>query len=367
MKITSIEAIPFAIPYRKPVRFASGEVTVADHVLVRVHTDDGIVGVAEAPPRPYTYGETQASIVAVVRDVFAPALIGTDPMARERIRSVLARTVGNHTAKGAIDIAVWDAVGQALGQPVTALLGGHGTTMTVAHMVGFATPGEMVDEALEMRERHGITAFKVKVGRRPLRLDVDACRALREALGEDAELYVDANRGWTAEEALTAVHLLHDVGLTLLEEPCPNDDVLGRRRVVERSPVQVVGDESCARLAEVARNLIDGMCSVISVKTARTGFTESARIVGLCEGLGAETIVGNQVDGQLGTLASITFGAAYAATSARPGELSNFLGMADDLLAEPLQIVGGRLPARERPGTGAELDPDKVARYRTDT
>ncbi len=367
MKITSIEAIPFAIPYRTPVRFASGEVTVADHVLVRVRTDDGLVGVAEAPPRPYTYGETQTSIVSVIRDLFAPALTGTDPMARERIRAVLGRTVGNHTAKGAIDIAVWDVIGRSLEQPVTSLLGGHGGSMRVTHMVGFATPAEMVQDALEVRERHGITSFKVKVGRRPLQLDVDACRALRAALGDEVELYVDANRGWTAQEALTAVRLLEDVGLTLLEEPCPNDDVLERRRIVQRSPVPVVGDESCTRLAEVARNLLDRMSTVVSIKTARTGFTESARIVGLCEGLGAETVIGNQVDGQLGTLASVTFGSAYASTSARPGELSSFLAMTDDLLAEPLTIVGGRLAARERPGTGAEIDPDKLARYRTDT
>ena len=66
MKIVKVEAIPFAIPYRKPLRFASGEVHAAEHVLVRVHTDDGIVGVAEAPPRPFTYGETHAGIVAVI-------------------------------------------------------------------------------------------------------------------------------------------------------------------------------------------------------------------------------------------------------------------------------------------------------------
>lgn len=76
MKITQVEAIPFAIPYRKPLRFASGEVNTADHVLVRVHTEDGVVGVAEAPPRPYTYGETQESIVAVIRKIFAPELVG---------------------------------------------------------------------------------------------------------------------------------------------------------------------------------------------------------------------------------------------------------------------------------------------------
>ena len=73
MKITQVEAIPFAIPYVKPLKFASGEVHTAEHVLVRVHTDDGVVGVAEAPPRPFTYGETQAGIIAVIDGLFAPA------------------------------------------------------------------------------------------------------------------------------------------------------------------------------------------------------------------------------------------------------------------------------------------------------
>jgi L-alanine-DL-glutamate epimerase-like enolase superfamily enzyme len=105
MKITKVEAIPFSIPYRKPLRFASGEVTEAEHVLIRVHTDDGLVGTAEAPPRPYTYGETQASILAIVRTVFAPQVVGLSPLEREQIRARLDRTVGNPTAKAAIDMA----------------------------------------------------------------------------------------------------------------------------------------------------------------------------------------------------------------------------------------------------------------------
>lgn len=76
MKITAVEAIPFAIPYTKPLKFASGEVHTAEHVLVRVHTDDGIVGIAEAPPRPFTYGETQAGILAVISEVFTPRSSG---------------------------------------------------------------------------------------------------------------------------------------------------------------------------------------------------------------------------------------------------------------------------------------------------
>lgn len=124
MKIARIEAIPFAVPYRKPLRFASGEVHTADHVLVRVHTDDGIVGVAEAPPRPYTYGETQASIVAVIDTVFAPEIVGLSLLDRETIRARLDRTVANPAAKSALDMAVWDALGRTLDLPVTQLLGG---------------------------------------------------------------------------------------------------------------------------------------------------------------------------------------------------------------------------------------------------
>lgn len=154
------------------------------------------------------------------------------------------------------------------------------------------------------------------------------------------------------------------MGISLVEEPCPNDDVLARRRMVRRSPVPVVGDESCLRLPDVARNLLDGMCDVVSIKTARTGFTESQRIAGLCEGLGAMVVMGNQIDAQVGTLATVAFAAAHPATSARAAEVSNFLGMADDLLTEPLQILDGRLAVRELPGLGAELDPDKVERYR---
>ena len=186
MKITRIETIPFAIPYRKPLRFASGEVTRAEHVLVRVHTDDGLTGVAEAPPRPYTYGETQASILAVIRTVFAPQVTGLSPLEREQIRARLDRTVGNPTAKAAIDMAVWDVIGQSAGLPVTELLGGYGNQLRVAHMVGFAGLAEMVAEAERVGELYGITTFKVKVGRRPIDLDIAACRALREALGEGA-------------------------------------------------------------------------------------------------------------------------------------------------------------------------------------
>ena len=367
MKITAVEAIPFAIPYAKPLRFASGEVHVAEHVLVRGHTDDGLVGVAEAPPRPFTYGETQESIVAVIRRISAPELEGLSPWQREVVRARLHRTVGNPAAKAAVDMALWDVLGKATGLPVTELLGSFTDELRVSHMVGFAPPQVMLAEAQRIRAEHGITTFKVKVGRRPHQLDVDACRALREGLGDDVELYVDGNRGWSASESAAALRAMDDLGLTLAEELCPADDVLGRRWLVGQSRIPFVADESATTPGEVTRELLGGSATAISIKTARTGFSESRRILHQCEGLGVEVVLGNQIDGQLGTMCSTAFGAAFEHTSRRAAELSIFLDISDDLLTEPLRITDGVLRVRDRPGIGVEIDPDKLARYRQDT
>ena len=366
MKITAVEAIPYAIPYRKPLRFASGEVSVAEHVLVRVHTDEGIVGVADAPPRPFTYGETQASIVAAVTDLFAPQVVGARLLEREVIATRLARTVANPAAKSAVDMAIWDALGRTLDVSVTDLLGGYTDRMRVSHMLGFDEPAAMVAEAERIRDTYGITTFKVKVGRHPYRLDTAVVRALREGLGPEVELYVDGNRGWTASEAARALHEMADLDLLFAEELCPADDVLGRRWLVEQCSIPFIADESAVTPADVTRELLAGAATAVSIKTARTGFTHSQRVHHIAEGLGVEVVMGNQIDGQLGTVATVAFGAAYRLTSTRAGELSNFLDMDDDLLTEPLQITCGHLAVRPGPGLGVEVDEAKLAHYRTD-
>ncbi|WP_019810863.1 mandelate racemase/muconate lactonizing enzyme family protein [Saccharomonospora halophila] len=366
MKITRVEAIPFAIPYRKPLRFASGEVSAAEHVLVRVHTEDGIIGVAEAPPRPFTYGETQAGIVAAVDSVFAPQLVGLSLLDRETAHVRLGRTVGNPAAKSALDMAMWDALGRGLDVSVTELLGGYTDRMRVSHMLGFDEPAAMVAEAERMRDTYGITTFKVKVGRRPVSLDTAVVRALREALGDAVELYVDGNRGWTAAESARAMSEMADLDLLFAEELCPADDVLGRRWLVRQLDVPFIADESAVTAADVTREVLGGSATAVSIKTARTGFIRSQRTHHLAEGLGLEVVMGNQIDGQLGSLCTVAFGAAYPLTSRRAGELSNFLDMRDDLLAEPLRISDGELVVPPGAGLGAELDPDKLRHYRRD-
>lgn len=367
MKIIAVEAIPYSIDYRKPLRFASGEVHAAEHVLVRVHTDDGIIGVADAPPRPFTYGETQRGLVAVIETIFAPAVLGLTLTEREVAHARMARTVGNPVAKAAVDMAIWDALGRTLDLSVNELLGGFTDRMRVSHMLGFDTPEAMVDEAARMRSEYGIETFKVKVGRRPVSLDTAVVRALRNGLGDDVELYVDGNRGWTASESARAMAEMKDLGLTLAEELCPADDVMGRRWLVQQLDVPFVADESAVTPADITREALGGSATAISIKTARTGFTGSLRAHHLCEGLGLEVVMGNQIDGQLGSACTVAFGAAFDLTSRRAGELSNFLDMSDDLLTEPLQIRGGELAVSGRAGIGVDIDPDKLAHYRLDT
>ena len=116
----------------------------------------------------------------------------------------------------------------------------------------------------------------------------------------------------------------------------------------------------------MTRELLGGSATGISIKTARTGFTDSQRILHLCEGLGVDVVMGNQIDGQIGSLCTTAFGAAFATTSRRAGELSNFLDMSDDLLTDPLVIENGELRVRQGAGLGIEIDDDKLAHYRQD-
>jgi L-Ala-D/L-Glu epimerase len=364
LTITALEAIPFAVPYRRPAGFASGTVTTADNVLVRVHTDAGLVGQAEAQPRPYTYGETQASIVHTVRETLAPLLVGVNPLHTEVVSERCGRIAGNQVARGAVDLAVWDLAGQVLDRPCHTLLGGYAAHVAAAHMVSFDEPEAMAADAVEIHDRLGVETFKVKVGRTPV-LDVAATRAIREALPA-ANLYVDANRGWSYADALRAGDELIALGVRAIEEPISVDDRAGRRRLAERWAVPLVGDESCISLAHVDRALEEGAVRMVSIKTARTGFSESRRILDLCLARSIPVVVGSQYEGATGALATVAFAAAFAATAGRPAEMTNFLDLADDLVVRPPEIRGGRAAVPDAAGLGVEIDEERLQRYRVD-
>jgi L-alanine-DL-glutamate epimerase-like enolase superfamily enzyme len=362
VRVVEVEAIPVALPLRHPVSFASGSIQTADNVLVRIHSDAGLVGCAEAQPRPYTYGETQESIIRAVREWFAPRLEGCDPLAPQRARTRCAGLEGNLCASAAIEVALADLAGQVLRIPCAVMLGGASDSVPVASMVSFADPAVMAHQAAEVHGRYGISTFKIKVGRDP-HLDVAAVAAILDAV-PDAAVYVDANRGWTLEQARAAGDRLIELGVLAIEEPLDLADEAGRLELASRWGVPLAGDESCLTLSDVARELA-GAVSRVSIKVARTAFAQSRDILAHCRAVGADAVVGSQYEGALGAWASIAFAASSADLCLQPVEAANFLDLAADLV-EPPRIVDGRVRVPDAPGLGVTIDPDALARYRMD-
>jgi len=365
VKITRVEAIPFSIPTRRPFAFSGGAVHHAEHVLIRVHTDEGLVGQAEAAPRAVMSGETQATVVAVAGGWLEGACVGADPVRVEDIHARLRPLAGNHTARAALDIALHDVVGQAYGVPCSVLLGAYTDRVPVSHMVGFASPEESAEEAADLRARYGVSAFKLKVGVGADH-DLATCAAVRAAVGPDALLYADANHGYRADEALQVLPRMAEWNIAWVEEPCPAEDRVGRSRIVDQLGIPVAGDESCRSLAEVASEVMDGRCRMVSVKTARSGYLTSRKIVALCEALGATPVCGSQLEGAIGAVAQAAFAASHEATARFPAELTGFLAYADDVIAEPPVIANGEMTVSGRPGLGITIDEGKLAHYRCD-
>jgi L-alanine-DL-glutamate epimerase-like enolase superfamily enzyme len=130
--------------------------------------------------------------------------------------------------------------------------------------------------------------------------------------------------------------------------------------------VPLVGDESCISLAHVGRALEEGAVGAVSIKTARTGFSESRRILDLCLARGVPVVVGSQYEGAIGATATIAFAAAFAATAGQPAEMTNFIDLADDLVVRPPQIRDGRAAVPAAAGLGIEVDDERLQRYRVD-
>src|SRR5699024_9420552 len=124
-------------------------------------TDEGITGIADAPPRPSTYGETQVSIKNIIEEVFAPQIIGLDSFDREKVRAIMHRTINNQVAKGTVDIALWDIVGKTMHTPINKILGCFTDSLRVSHLLRFKSANDLVDEAQKFRDIYCITTFKL--------------------------------------------------------------------------------------------------------------------------------------------------------------------------------------------------------------
>ncbi|UQN07888.1 enolase [Deinococcus sp. QL22] len=338
-KIVRIEGIPYRLPLTSALAWGvHSALTAAEHVLVRVTLDDGAVGIAEAPPRPTIYGETAASVVAILTHL-APALIGlpiTDAEALNRVRNSVAN---NHTARGALDMALWDARARAGGQTLFDTLLGPNTRVRVSFILGIDTPAGMLAEA-ERVVAAGVRCLKVKVGRNHAR-DLGVIRDLRATFGEAVQLYADSNETLTPAEAPAALDAMREAGLMYVEEPLPARDLKARVALHARQLLPIVADDSCFLPTDLARELDFDTFDILNVKTARNGFTDGLAMLQTAAAAGKGGMVGSQASTGLGTVHAALLSTQAEVTE--PCELSFVLKLQDDLLDEPITFKDGWL------------------------
>ncbi len=362
MRVTAVESIPFRIPFTEKKVWARGALDAAEHVLVRIRTDDGLTGIAEAPPRPTIYGESLRSIVAAIEDWFGPVVLGIDPFETEKVLERFERWVGNPTARAAVEMALTDIKAQAAGVPVYKMLGGWTDRVPVCVRVPTGNAEAVVRSCAAFREKYGIITFKIKVGMRHAE-DVATLRAVRESLGPAVRLCPDANQGYDPQTAVRVLKAIEDLDVTLLEEPCRIDNDRGRKLVAASTTIPLMGDESCTNLAEVRRQLALGVVSVISIKVARTGFAISQRIAHLCEAESVVNLCGTQADSSIGVVCGAHF-AASCRNVKLASELTGHLDMVDDILVETPTIENGTITLSNQPGLGIRIDEAKLRKYR---
>jgi L-alanine-DL-glutamate epimerase-like enolase superfamily enzyme len=362
MKIQSVTATPFRIPFSRKIALSTGVREAAEHVLIEVVTEDGVSGHAECVPRPTLYGETVETAVAVIEHVVAPALIGKE-LAGVAAIAGLVNLKANPAARSSVEIAVFDALAKTFGVPAFALLGGYVAEIRCCPLLGYGRPDDVVAEATALQSDYGVDTIKFKIGP-DLRQDIGVARALRRSLGDNVELYADANGRYSAADAGSFLAATADLRLRFLEEPSVPDDLLGRQRLVRSSAIPILGDESCINQRAVASEVLAGRSSGVSIKLARTGISASLQIRDFCSTMGLPVIVGSQGDSALGTLASAAFAASAAATGTEAAEVMFFLQLEDDLLASRPVVAGGKLALPNQPGFGYEFDPDKLDKYR---
>lgn len=365
MKIVAVEAIPFSVPMRQIEVFATGTIASLDHVLVRIRTDEGFVGQAEAPPRPTIYGDSVASSIAAIRDWFTPAVVGADPFDQERIWAHIDRYEHNPTAKAAVDIALHDIIGQATGVPLHRYFGGWTNQVRLSYVIGQCSPEETAERVLAVRERWGITWFKLKVGL-GFEQDLAMIRTVRSRAGEGVSFYVDANHAYDAVAAARAMRSWEPYGVAWVEEPSPAADFRGREMIAHTSVLPMMADESCKTLPNVTSEVARGHCRLLSLKTGGSGYRLSEKFLALCEAFGVIAVSGSQSDSDIGAIAGAHFNAGHRMLAERPAELCSFLDAESGLLAEPINVEGGGFRLGGAPGLGIVVDEDKLAHYRLD-
>jgi muconate cycloisomerase len=363
LAIRRVDAIPVALPLKKPMRMAGVEMTRALNVVVRIEAKDGTVGWGEAASAPTMTGDTLGGLVAAVRDYLAPILVGKNAWERPAlVRRMKAVLIGNSGAHSAVEMALLDLAGRAVQVPLIDLVGGA-VRAGVAPMwlLGNDTTEEDIAEAHE-REAVGFHFFKLKVGVKPLEAEIAGTVALRAALGPDVPLCADANCGFTFGTAQRYLEGSRSADLLFLEQPLAPADLDGFAALGRNAPVPLGVDEGIHSLADIDAHARSGAGGVSLKLIKLGGIGPAIEAAYLCQRLGLKVNVASKIAESSIASAALLHLACAIPQSDWGVSLTHFY-LAEDLVKRPLPLGDGMVARPGGPGLGVEVDEAAVARF----
>jgi L-Ala-D/L-Glu epimerase len=358
LRITKVETTAVRVPMRQPLKWAGGTRFSASGLVVQIHTDAEISGVGECP------GPTLPAIQAIVDHELSQFLVGHDPNRVEWLVHRMEEFSRNWSQLAAyaiagLEMALLDLKAKALGMPVAELLGGVcRDEVTVVGYLFIDEPEANADRAAEFVDA-GFTELKVKVGR-DLGHDYDTLAAIRDRVGFDVKLRIDANMNWGVPAAIKCIRELERFDLQYVEQPVPDFDVDGMAEVRRAVAVPVAADEACTDVRSALRLLKAEACDVFVVYPSEAGgLTRARHIAAIADAAGKWCAVGSWAELGVATAANVHLAASSA----------NFPFASDthyplqerDVLVEPVRIENGRIETPQGPGLGVAVDPDNLA------
>ncbi len=371
MKITRIETIPVRLKKNPERAIRSSKKFTAENtfLLVKMHTDDGVVGLGEVSCDPIWSGEDYVTSAHFIERVLSPLLIGEDPLQIERlVARIEAPIVGHVFTKSALEMALWDILGKVAGLPLYRLLGGPARdAVTTKFSISGTDPARAADIASWAIDV-GFRAMKVKVGIDP-KEDIARVRAIRQAIGPDVRLGIDANGGWSPRVAIRMIRELEEYDIFFAEQPVQPLDVTWLADVRRSVRVPIMADESVFNLQEAMAVLRADAADVLSVYVGKGGgISAGLKIAAVAQAAGATCTIGSNLELGVASAAMIHLAMATSGIGSEefPCDIIGPLYYDTDLLAESLELSGGRAMPPSGPGLGVELDDDQVASCRVD-
>lgn len=366
MKIRSLEAQVVSIPLPVPVADAVRTITHRDHLIVRIAAENGATGIG------FSLGYDGArAMAALTAEIFAPLVTGADVFESERLWSAMYRQSIQAGRRGAalraisaIDIALWDLRGKLLGRPVMELLGVQSRKLRCYATGGYYRRGQNIEQLVSEVGRtleHGFTAIKLKVGALPPREDAERVEAVRRTFGDEIDILLDANGGWSsAVEAISAMRRLEEFSPYWIEEPVRADNLEAMRRVAADLDTPVATGELEATRWAFAELAITKAADILQPDaTVCGGAGEWLRIAHMAGSMDIPIAPHYNWDIHSQLCAAIPNCLFIEYFLEQDG-----VKMFDSLLRNPMKVVHGWIVPRQEPGFGIELNEEEVGRYR---